>query len=217
MRTVVMSTNGNEAYEALIPLATRAWKHYGWDVTVMRVPADIEDSVYLAAIIRLFGYANDGYSMLSDADIIPLQAGVFNDMMDWPGPTSYGFDLTRHCRPPQVPMCYVGASAKAWGVLMGGFEGDTPLDKSRFLLAEYRRRWPGADPWFADQTILAERLAGAPTRYIERGITPDGWAVGRYDRGTWPNSTGGEAIDIHAPHDITRIFDVVAIMERHGL
>lgn len=206
MKYAIISTDANQEYFSLVPLACYSWNKLGYRpvvLTVGEVPevlksfcdADfmpirqtplVKDST-IAQLYRLFAcqspmFGDKDVIITSDSDMI-IAKDIFtcND-----GFTNYGYDLTGKS---ELPICYNIATAAKWRELMGEF---TIPDKS------YSDKWE--DYWSVDQQLLTQRAhqygMGRIT-FVDRGNqNKHGLPTSRWDRYDWAHIPD-TIIDVH--------------------
>ena len=224
---VILSTNWNPDYLYYTPLVVLAWRKFGWTPVVFYEgelteaakftfqiagitpiflqPQDGYRSDTITQVSRLYGacVVESGYLMTSDIDMIPLSDyWKFNhDEI-----TVWGHDLTGFTH---YPICYIGMTAERWREVMGlsSSDYDTLIRRDLDTLPQAK------DPdfykyWFSDQDLVTNRIDATefPVKHNHRGQYPNGFAVGRVDRGDW-NLTHARFIDCHALRDIYKHSD----------
>jgi hypothetical protein len=210
MRSVILSVNDNPDYLYYAPICAWAWKHFEWEpkifyygdineftefvllacrahgAEIIHIPK-IEEfrSDTITQTSRLHGYffGDDDMQILGDIDMIPLS--------DYWKPeedkiTCYGWDLTGKT---QIPICYIAGPARLLKEVFSNNKNDI-ASEIQFDLNQV----PGAkgqnfeDYWYSDQIIATEKLiqyGQEKIKFINRGTYPNGFAIGRVDRGRW--------------------------------
>jgi hypothetical protein len=211
MRVVAISSNGAPDYEPLVPLTVAAWKACGWDCAVLRPDDGLASTAQLMRLFAPLNYSDDTLVMMGDADLIPLSPETFDEISEY-DIFSYGWNLVAG---NEVPMCHTGALACYWREFMGydRWPGNTLSERARAMLADFRETHPGADPWSADQMMLASRIRRAPCAWLSRETGLMSIPLGRYDRANGLASCHPPAVDMHCrPHQMPRILQ---ILEQH--
>jgi len=233
-RYVILSVNESPEYLWYIALTCWAWRRVGWepilfyhrqnegDLTELEelvakhssvethylksIPGYRSDTI--AQISRLYGAClfhnnrdKDAYLMTVDADMIPLSdywKPSYEDI------TVYGYDLTGRT---QIPICYIGMSAKKWTDVMTLYSSDYNWSIMRDLksIPEAGESIPWEQRWGVDQEFITKKLRPLHVTYIDRGQYPNGYAKGRIDRGIW-NVNHEQLIDCHMHRDLFKHF-----------
>lgn len=153
----------------------------------------------ITQVSRLYAACvQDGYLMTGDIDMIPLS--------DYWQPkeneiTVYGHDLTGYTH---YPLCYIGMPSTRWVEVMGL----TSNDYNTLIKRDLDTLPQAKDPdfykyWFSDQDLITKRIdeTNFPVTHIKRGQLPNGYAVGRVDRGAW-TLNHKQYIDAHLFHQM---------------
>lgn len=227
---VVISVNHNQDYQYYLPLTIWSWRYFGW-TPVLMYHGDLNDTGIYSAngfeglqyyyITDIEGYRSDTITQTSR---LYASAGLFNsddvmitgdcDMMclsDYWHPdlkkfTVYGHDLTDFT---EYPICYLAGTVKMWREIMDIRQGDSVES----LMKRDMDQLPNAKStdfyryWSTDQQIATMRISGydQPKEFINRGKNPNGYAVGRVDRGAW-SEDHKVFIDCHMHRDLFKAF-----------
>ncbi len=162
----------------------------------------------LSQISRLYGACDydlkpDDYLMTADVDMIPLSDYWKHNPEVI---TVWGHDLTDYT---EIPICYIGMKAGKWVEVMGLSEGPNESIKRDLLTipnahesVEWEKRWS------VDQQLITQRLRETTFQidHVKRGKYPNGYAVGRIDRGSW-SLEHEQLIDAHLLRDIYKLSD----------
>jgi hypothetical protein len=207
-----------------------AWRHFGFEPLLVyigrrqwdgpsilqfqphREVPDAHSSKLLRMVVATIA---PGTSILSDVDMMPMQAGYFNgvasgaadDALVVYSADAYGSD--------HYPICYLLADQSTWKEIVN------PRDLSFSELIESWRGLPGmADPFadkFSDQILFRElhRRWGHPERISEhnRGWS-GGLAIHRIDREKWDINQPGPWIDAHLPRELDAMGDINELLRR---
>ena len=207
MKYVVLSVNNNPDYTYFKPLTQWAWNKFGWEtimIDYLPEPGDKYRSDTMAQVSRLFAASFDfvkpsDYLLTGDIDMIPLSDYWRPDESKI---TCYGHDLTGY---GHYPICYIGMNALNWMRVM---RIDKNLNLTQLIEKELDQMPQAKDPdfykyWFCDQDLATERLKKFEREIvsIERGKYPNGYAVGRVDRGNW-SLKHDRFIDAHLHHQV---------------
>lgn len=184
---VIMAANKNPDYHFFIPIVEWMWAKFGWTALVIKdfyVPIGIRQETVVQCSRLYVGtlFPEDTMIMTSDIDMLPL-SDYWN-----PNPekiTCYGRDLTDY----HYPICYIAMTAKKWTEVMQ-LTGDINKDMARdFDLHPKSRSAEWTEWWQVDQDIITERINKQQVVYLEeRGLQPNGYPLGRIDRGCWEQS-----------------------------
>lgn len=220
----IISYNLNPDYIYAAPIVMWAWKQFGWDPVLMfvdskginvfnelvikycpvyfdAIPVKEVDGYRtgtVAQVSRLYAACALEHSqiMTADADMIPLT----DYWKESPDKTVYGSDLTGY---KEYPICYISMESKDWFDVM-------QMDWSKghdFHIKRDLESMPNAksddfyEYWGVDQQLITRRLTPYNPLQIIRGQYPNGYAVGRVDRGAW-SLTLDSFIDCHLFHQI---------------
>ncbi len=152
--------------------------------------------VRLYAANLFYTFNNCDFIMTSDADMLPLSNYWHFDetkIITW------GRDLTDY----HFPMCYIGMSPEKWTEVMG-LTGNTVDDMNKDFNNYPKSRSNNWEEWWqVDQDIITERLQNrSDVVRVNRGTQPNGYPLGRIDRGCWETSLlQPERIDSHLPRE----------------
>ena len=236
-KVAVFSFNSNPDYSVYAPLCAWAWEKLGWEVKAFyhnggfhpreqekglldlitdtypilihhlkSVPGYRSDT--LSQISRLYGacyQSPEDYIMTTDVDLIPLS--------DYWKPnenniTVWGFDLTDYT---EIPIGYIGMKAGKWREVMGlssdSYNSLIKRDLESIPNAHESVEWEKR--WSVDQQLITERLRATTFQidHVKRGKYPNGYAVGRVDRGSWNLDGHEQYIDAHLLRDIYKQSD----------
>lgn len=208
-KKVILSTDNNIEYLALLPLVTYSWVKLGYSPVILTVnvsavnltalkaycinsefieiqPIDgVKDST-VAQLARLFqGYDSDDILISSDADMI-IAKDIFAPVISGDQIISYGFDLTGKS---ELPICYIQSTARKWKQFIG--EWVTPQ-------SAFSQDWNFY--WSVDQQLLTQRAHSYgmdKITFIDRGNqNKHGLPTGRWDRHDWAHIPD-TIIDVH--------------------
>lgn len=150
---------------------------YGGELILCKKCYQPKKLVYESQLCRLgfeFANSNDNFYLTADIDMLPLNGPYFNNI-DPEMANFFGSDLYQM---KKQPICYIGMKGKYWNKFY--YNGD--------LYEECEKRYPNIDPWYWDEEFFRDRFnetKPVPVRHIKRGTYPNGYPVGRVDRGCW--------------------------------
>jgi len=198
--------------DALSTLVSNTVESIGIKANAAFISDDFKLSPYrsdtLSQVSRLYASALPGFAiedmlMLGDVDLIALSDAWHPEEKDI---SIYNHDLTDFT---EYPMCYVSMTIGKWRTVMNIEEGDFNMFIKRDLdncpnaqsLDFYKR-------WGVDQQILTDRVSKEnrfEKRFYYNGKRPNGYAMGRIDRGSW-NIDVDNPKDCHMHRDIFKAF-----------
>jgi len=223
----IISVNNNPDYLFTLPIVLQSWNIQGWHVEVILVDVSNEClnmleyytdhlSVYYSGAhdiplskinkalftqlarlywpMQVYEPYDNTYCIMTDADMF-IASSFLN--RDFDKVNVFGHDLTGYS---QIPMCYVGAPASKWHVIMDNFGMANDL---RNYAKANSNDWFVA--WGADQDILTAKInrytglnSNNTINKIKRGTDAlnAGLPLGRLDRHNWQYPKG----EIHDCH-----------------
>lgn len=222
---IVLSVNDNPDYLYYVPLVMQAWINLSWEPLVLyngdkydeQTPvAKLAFSIHSQRMIwpilvqgnyrsdtvtqvsRLYAgghflYPSDVYLMTGDIDMLPLSDYWKPDFTKI---TCYGHDLTGR---GHYPICYIGMTNRKWRQVMEYSGGTIGEQIEKGLIGQPQARSKDFYKyWFTDQDIVTQKLQPYKNEIvsIDRGQYPNGFAVGRVDRGAW-SLNHSQFIDCH--------------------
>ena len=236
---VIISTDLSP-YAEFIPLVLAAWERMGHPCDVVtaggahpRFKSTIIPKPHLmpagnlAKISRMITASQTpGVTMLSDADILPLNPGYFDWLKDMYQPGTFlAASSDAYDQPGRYPICYLLADRGTW------LEIVNPNNHRLDRLLQY---WGGFkldgkdDPWvepFSDESLLRHLLKvwNHPERIVEVERGWDGGiARGRVDRACWNIDSNalnaGHYIDAHMLRPLSQhVEDIRPLADYLGL
>jgi len=215
---VIISTDLSE-YAEFVPLVVAAWDRMGhrcevvtagctfphFDSIEIKKPAQMPAGNLAMVSRMILASQSPGMSMLSDADMLPLNPGYFDCLRDMYQPgTLLSASADAYQQQGMYPICYLLADMETWQAIVN--PDGLPVPQ----LLQY---WGGFklngkdDPWvspFCDESLLRYLLRrwNHPERIVEleRGWI-NGIARGRIDRACWNIDSNalnaGHYIDAH--------------------
>lgn len=224
---IVLSVNANQDYAYYTQLTVSKWSMLGWmsiiffngkETPITKLAFnELEGFVYYVEDIP--GYRSDTITQISrlyaacvvDPDDLIMTADI--DMIPlsyyWkPNPdelTIYGHDLTDYT---DFPICYISMRGHVWREVMALNTCDYDQMIKRDLNSlpqakstDFYTYWP------TDQNHITNRInaSGIKKTIINRGKLPNGYAIGRVDRGAW-SMDHKQFIDCHMHRDLFKAF-----------
>lgn len=215
MNIVLFSTNGGHDYEFFAPIASHAWRFFGWEpvIAVRGISALVKDkleemrvrtvpipstacgevtAVQTSRIYLPCTFPED-YVMTSDVDILPLSDYWPKDGV----PRITGWDITGYPNPrAHVPICYVAMTGACWKTVMQP-GADSWVESMDAGLGEIV---PG---WEADQDLLTKRVRQHGEQHFDlRWRYNERFGIGRVCRSGWEQGVQALAlcpqVDCHA-------------------
>lgn len=223
-KIVVVSTNNNPDYYWFAPYIEKAWNSLGWtvamvvthDVDVNQINFSSEKNIILkmpnvpelrtetiAQAGRLYAanfLSGDNLIMTSDMDLLPLQDYWHPDPNDI---TIYGHDLTWRTYYPMGYIAMTGVNWKKQMKLSLNTKEDLLRDANETKIA-FSDKWE--EWWNFDWDLITKRLKpfADQIKFIDRGQTKKGLALGRIDRADWLGTQDQEWIDAHCENNNVR-------------
>lgn len=231
-RYIILSVNDNPEYLQYIPLTCWSWKQIGWEPIVFYLGDHQTELFKLVSrnsplisfwwLKGIEGYRDDTVTQVSrlygaslpfqkqENDIIMLGDADMLACSDYwnPDPTRiniYGHDLTNY---QDIPICYIAMTREKWVEVMGLTSGDyNALIKRDLDTLPQAKSTDFYKYWGSDQNLITQRINAVnfDKVFISRGRYPNGYAIGRIDRGIW-SVVHERFIDCHQHRDLYKNF-----------